>query len=116
MSMVAAVKGYRMIVVMPDGMSPERLAISRAFGAEVLTVGDFHVTEALAKAHELGEQPGYFCPRQFDSEWNVDENREWLGPEVLAPAPRGRRPGRGHRRRRDRRHAHRRRPGIPRGH
>ncbi len=87
MSMVAAVKGYRMIVVMPDGMSPERQAISRAFGAEVLTVGDFHVTEALARAHELGEQPGYFCPRQFDSEWNVDENREWLGPEVLEQLP-----------------------------
>ena len=89
MSMVAAVKGYRMLVVMPDGMSPERLAISRAFGAEVLTVGDFHVTEALARARELGAQPGYFSPRQFDSEWNVDENREWLGPEVLAQLPAG---------------------------
>src|SRR6476661_3295926 len=50
MSMVAAVKGYRMVVVMPEGMSPERLAISRAFGAEVLTIGDFHVTQALEKA------------------------------------------------------------------
>ncbi len=43
MSMVAAVKGYRMLVVMPDGMSGERLAISRAFGAQVMTLGDFHV-------------------------------------------------------------------------
>ena len=89
MSMVAAVKGYRMLVVMPDGMSPERLAISQAFGAEVLTVGDFHVTDALAKARELASQPGYFGPQQFDSEWNVDENREWLGPEVLAQLPDG---------------------------
>src|SRR5512142_2504933 len=48
MSMVAAVKGYRMLVVMPDGMSGERLAISRAFGAQVRFVGDFHVDEALA--------------------------------------------------------------------
>src|SRR6476659_9571253 len=79
LSMVAAVKGYRMLVVMPEGMSPERLAISRAFGAEVLTIGDFHVTQALEKARELGSQPGFFSPRQFDSEWNVDENREWLG-------------------------------------
>src|SRR5512140_2027913 len=43
MSMVAAVKGYRMLVVMPDGMSGERRAISRAFGAQVMTLGDFHV-------------------------------------------------------------------------
>ena len=89
MSMVAAVKGYRMLVVMPEGMSPERLAISRAFGAEVLTLGDFHVTQALEKARELGSRPGYFSPQQFDSEWNVDENREWLGPELLRQLPDG---------------------------
>ena len=89
LSMVAAVKGYRMLVVMPSGMSPERVAISRGFGAEVLEVGNFHVNEALAKARELGEQPGYYAPRQFDSEWNVEENRTWLGPEILAQLPEG---------------------------
>jgi cysteine synthase len=83
-SMVAAVKGYRMLVVMPEGLSSERLAISRAFGAEVMQVGHFHVDEALARAKELGRQPGYFCPTQFESEWNVEENRVWLGPESLA--------------------------------
>ena len=83
MSMVAAAKGYRMLVVMPNGMSPERAAISRAFGAQVVTVGDFHVTDALAKVREIGAQPGYFAPQQFDNEWNVEENRTWLGPEVL---------------------------------
>jgi len=83
MSMVAAAKGYRMLVVMPDGMSPERAAISRAFGAQVVTVGDFHVNDALAKVHEIGAQPGHFAPQQFDNEWNVEENRTWLGPEVL---------------------------------
>lgn len=83
MAMVAAAKGYRMLVVMPNGMSPERAAISRAFGAQVMTVGDFHVTDALAKVRELGAQPGYFAPQQFDNEWNVEENRSWLGPEVL---------------------------------
>jgi cysteine synthase A len=87
--MVAAVKGYRMLVVMPEGMSSERLAISRAFGAEVLQVGHFHVDEALAKAKELGQQDGYFCPAQFESEWNVEENRVWLGPEILAQLPEG---------------------------
>jgi cysteine synthase A len=83
MAMVAAAKGYRMLVVMPNGMSQERAAISRAFGAQVMTVGDFHVTDALAEVRELGAQTGYFAPQQFDNEWNVEENRNWLGPEVL---------------------------------
>ncbi|MGH8427160.1 MAG: PLP-dependent cysteine synthase family protein [Gammaproteobacteria bacterium] len=89
LSMVAAVKGYRMLVVMPAGLSSERVAISRAYGAEILLVGQFHVNEALAKAKELGQQPGYFCPSQFESEWNVEENREILGPEILAQLPPG---------------------------
>src|SRR6476660_3424922 len=89
MSMVAAVKGYRMLVVMPDGMSAERMAISRAFGAQVMTLGDFHVNDALAKVAELGREPGHFAPQQFDSEWNVEENRTWLGPETLAQLPEG---------------------------
>ncbi|SDQ41605.1 MULTISPECIES: PLP-dependent cysteine synthase family protein [Actinopolyspora] len=87
MSMVAAVKGYPMLVVMPRNVSAERAAISRAFGAEVRTTGDFHVNDALATVEELGRQPGYFAPRQFDSEWNVDENRTWLGPEILRQLP-----------------------------
>src|SRR5260221_1742660 len=62
MSMVAAVKGYRMLVVMPDGMSGERLAISRAFGAQVMTLGDFHVNDTLANVAELGRKPGLFAP------------------------------------------------------
>ncbi len=89
MSMVAAVKGYKMLVVMPNGMSRERAAISRAFGAEVLTIGDFHVNDALAKCRELGAQDGYFAPQQFDNEWNVEENRTWLGPEILRQLPSG---------------------------
>ena len=89
LSMVTAVKGYKMLVVMPEGLSGERVAISRAFGAEVLQVGHFHVDEALAKAKELGEQPGYFCPSQFENEWNVEENRTWLGPEILSQLPEG---------------------------
>lgn len=89
LSMVAAVKGYKMLVVMPNGMSSERLAISRAHGAEVLLLGDFHVNAALDKAEELGEQDGYFCPRQFASELNVEENRNWLGQEILRQLPEG---------------------------
>ena len=91
-SMVAAVKGYRMLVVMPEGLSSERVAISRAFGADVLFCGTFHVNDALERARELGRQPGFFFPGQFESEWNVEENREWLGPEILAQLPDGRIP------------------------
>jgi cysteine synthase len=92
LSMVAAVKGYRMLVVMPEGLSSERVAISRAFGADVLFCGNFHVNAALERARELGRQPGYFCPSQFESEWNIEENRQVLGPEILAQLPSGRRP------------------------
>jgi cysteine synthase A len=84
LSMVAAVKGYRMLVVMPEGLSNERVAISRAYGAEVRFCGHFHVNTALEEARRLGEQPGYFAPGQCESEWNVEENREILGPEILA--------------------------------
>ena len=89
MSMVAAVKGYQMLVVTPQGLSPERSAISRAFGATVRTIGTFHVNEALAEADRLGELPGYFAPHQFTNEWNVEENLTWLGPEILAQLPTG---------------------------
>ncbi len=88
-AMVAAVKGYRMLVVMPHGMSAERLAISRAFGAEVELIRDFHVNAALERARELGRRPGHFAPAQFESEWNVEENRTWLGPEILRQLPPG---------------------------
>lgn len=87
LAMVAAVKGYRMVVLIPAGMSSERVLISRAFGAEVREVGYFHVNAALEEARRLGDQPGWFCPSQFDSEDNVEENRRWLGPEILAQLP-----------------------------
>jgi cysteine synthase A len=89
MSMVAAVKGYKMLVLMPNGLSRERTAISRAYGAEVHIIGDFHVTDALAEVRRMGALPGYFAPQQFDNEWNVDENREWLAQEILAELPDG---------------------------
>lgn len=89
LSMVAAVKGYRMIVIMPEGLTPEREAISRAFGAEVVLLGDFHVDSARDRALDMGTQEGYFCPAQFDSEWNIEENFSWLGPEILSQFPNG---------------------------
>src|SRR5699024_7407395 len=91
-SMVAAVKGYRMSVVMPEGLTSERVAISRAYGAEVLLCGSVHVNEARERARGLGRQPGCFLPGQFESEWNVQAHREVFGPEILAQLPDGRVP------------------------
>lgn len=84
LSMIAAVKGYKMLVLMPEGYSNERLRISKGFGAEIKFVGHFQVNDARALAIKTGQQPGYYCPAQFDNEWNVDENREWLGREIIA--------------------------------
>lgn len=89
LAMIAAVKGYKMIVMIPNGYSGERVKISRGFGAEVRFVGDFQVNQAREEAIKMGEQPGFYCPAQFDNEWNVDENREWLGPEIIAQLPKG---------------------------
>jgi cysteine synthase A len=89
LSMIAAAKGYKMIVVMPDGYSNERARISRGFGAEIKLVGHFQVNEARRLAIEMGQQPGFYCPQQFDNEWNVEENREWLGREIIAQLPPG---------------------------
>ena len=93
LSMVAAVKGYRMLVVMPEGLSSERVAISRAFGAEVLFCGNFHVNAALEAGARTGPAARLSsAPSQFESEWNIEENRLVLGQEILAQLPAGRLP------------------------
>lgn len=89
LSMIAAVKGYRMVVVIPHGYTSERMRISRGYGAEVRFVGHFQVNEARAAALELGKQERWYCPAQFDNEWNVEENREWLARETIAQLPPG---------------------------
>ncbi len=83
LSMIAAVRGYKMIVMMPKGYSNERVRISTGFGAQIKFVGHFQVNQARAEAIKLGRQKGYYCPAQFDNEWNVEENREWLGKEII---------------------------------
>lgn len=87
LAMVCAAKGYKALVLMPEGFSKERIHMSRAYGAEVRFVGRYQLNEAVAEAKRLGEQPGFFCPRQFDNEWNIEENAEWLGAEIVAQLP-----------------------------
>jgi cysteine synthase A len=81
--MVAAVKGYKMIVVMPENMSEERKLMMRAFGAElVLTSRAGSLHEAIEKAEEIGRQPGVFVARQFSNPDNI-KAQEKTGREIL---------------------------------
>lgn len=89
LAMIAAVKGYKMVVLIPSGYTNERMLISKGFGAEVRYVGNFQVGEARAEAIRLGQQEGWYCPQQFDNEWNVEENREWLAKEIAEELPEG---------------------------
>ena len=83
---VAAGRGYRVIIVMPDTMSVERRQLMRAYGAElVLTEGAKGMAGAIAKAEELaGEIPNSFIPGQFVNPANAAAHRESTGPEIWA--------------------------------
>ncbi len=81
---VAAIRGYRVIIVMPDTMSVERRTLMKAFGAElVLTEGSKGMQGAIDKAEELAAQiPGSFIPGQFVNPANADAHRMTTGPEI----------------------------------
>ncbi len=81
---IATVKGYRMILTMPDTMSVERINILKAYGAEVvLTPGALGMQGAVEKAEELArELPNSFIPGQFDNQANAQAHRETTGPEI----------------------------------
>jgi cysteine synthase A len=89
LAMVAAAKGYKMVMVMPEGFSNERVAISKGFGAEIRLTPGHDVTAARDLAIRLGEQEGWWCPRQFDTPLNVENNEVWLGQEIIKQIPTG---------------------------
>lgn len=81
---VAAARGYRIIIVMPETMSVERRQLMKAYGAElVLTEGAKGMKGAIAKANELAEEiQGSFIPGQFVNPANPQAHRETTGPEI----------------------------------
>ena len=87
LAMVAAAKGYRAILVMPDTMSAERRSLLRAYGADlVLTPGVQGMRGAIEKAEEIVEinKERYFMPQQFSNPDNVAAHIETTGPEIVA--------------------------------
>lgn len=84
LAMVAAVRGYRLILVMPETMSVERRAVLGAYGAELLlTDGALGMAGAIQKAQELArENPDFFLPGQFDNPANPQIHRLTTGPEI----------------------------------
>ncbi|MEE1897190.1 cysteine synthase A [Flavobacterium rakeshii] len=91
LAFVAAVKGYKLILVMPESMSVERRKLMSIYGAEFeLTPREKGMKGAIEKARELTEStPNAWSPSQFDNQANVDIHRKTTAQEILADFPEG---------------------------
>ena len=91
LAMVAAVKGYKLVLVMPDSMSIERRRLMLAYGATfVLTPREKGMNGAIARAQELVSQtPGSWMPQQFDNPANIDVHLRTTAQEILNNFPEG---------------------------
>ena len=85
LAMVAAVKGYQVVFVMPETMSIERRKILKQFGAQIiLTPGNQGMSGAVAEAERLAQQDGYFMPGQFQNPANPEIHRKTTAREIIA--------------------------------
>ena len=91
LALVAAVKGYRLILVMPESMSVERRKLMQLYGAELdLTPRELGMNGAIARAREIAEQtPGSWIPMQFDNPANVEAHRRTTAEEIARDFPDG---------------------------
>ncbi len=91
LAMVAAVKGYKLVLVMPDSMSIERRRLMLAYGASFdLTPREKGMKGAIARAEELATQtPGAWIPQQFENSANIDVHVRTTAQEILADFPEG---------------------------
>jgi cysteine synthase A len=91
LAMVASVKGYRLILVMPESMSVERRHLMQAYGAQFdLTPREKGMKGAIARAEELVAQtPGAWMPQQFENPANIDVHERTTAQEILADFPEG---------------------------
>ena len=91
LAMVAAVKGYKLILVMPESMSVERRRLMQAYGAAFeLTPREGGMNAAIARTHELlAQHPGSWMPQQFENPANIDVHVRITAPEILADFPDG---------------------------
>lgn len=90
LAMIAAAKGYKAILVMPETMSLERRNLLRAYGADlVLTPGPEGMGGAIRKAEELAKEHGYFVPQQFTNTANPEVHRKTTAKEIIAQMDEG---------------------------
>lgn len=90
LAFVAAVKGYRLVLTMPETMSIERRKILKALGAELVLVKPeegIGMTGAIKKANELSQKHGWFQPQQFDNPANPEVHRRTTAKEILEQVP-----------------------------
>lgn len=87
-AMIGKIKGYKVVIVMPESMSKERRSLVKAYGAElVLTEGSKGMKGAIAKAEELVKEKGYFMPQQFTNPANPEKHYETTAAEILKDIP-----------------------------
>ena len=88
LAMIGKMKGYKVIIVMPDTMSKERRDMIKAYGAElILTDGSKGMKGAIEKANELATEKGYFVPQQFENIANPKKHYESTANEILKDIP-----------------------------